>query len=319
MNKKIFFVCLFVLGFFSTYLFANDNMRIFPKEQGEVITGFKTASLPEEVKITIAYPEEYPLQAQKSFPLVFLFDTEEYSIEDLKQMYYQKENKNPSALIASFRFKNTNLSQEQFDNFIAETFAFFEVNYRTESDPSKRLVLAANSMALLALNLLNSQANYFLNLGMLLNNTTSLPVFDIPFRKAVRIFCFAPKTNIVRLQNLLEGTALKPMQNFFFKIQENASFTAFDLRYFFSETAKIKQIKPIVKKEILQEEPIYLQVKTNYGVLDFLPNQIYFAPPILAYDNSSGLLKVLLPDQTKVKIKGVFAGKKWSKSVKILN
>ena len=57
---------------------------------------------------------------------------------------------------------------------------------------------------------------------------------------------------------------------------------------------------------------------TNYGELDFFPTQIYFAPPILAYDDSLGLLQVLLPEQKKIKIKGVFAGKKWSGKIKIL-
>lgn len=318
MKKKLFFA--FLLCLITPLVFAQDNMRIFPKEQGEIITGFKTASLPEEIKITVAYPDGYEKNTIERFPLVFLFDTKEYTIAELKEMFYPPKSKNPPAIVASFRFKNLNLTQEQFDLFTEEIFAFFELNYKTENSPEKRIILAKNSLALLALNSLNKEANYFFNLGMLLTNTTSLPVFNKALKKQSRIFCFAPQDNILRLQNLLTKGSLKPMQNFFFKIGEENSFGNFDLRYFLSASPEIKQIKTNLKKEILQETPFYLQIKTTYGFLDFFPEQpLHFAPPILAYEKETGILQVLLQEETKVKISGLFTDKKWAQKVKIIN
>lgn len=318
-NCKIFLSFVCILTVFSACLFAKDNMRITVKEEGEVITGFKTAALADEVKITIAYSDSYMNQSSSRVPLIFLFDTQEYQLEDLKNMFRNIKNKKDSFdfLIASVRFKNENISQEVFDNFIAEIFPFFEINYATESEPSKRLILAKNNFALLSLKSLNGAANYFLNLGMILENTTSLPEINKPFKKQSRIFCFSQKENILNLQNLFIYKSLEPLQNFFLKIEEKSSFEDFDLKYFFKENPKIKQIKPILKKEISQSEPFYLKIKTNYGDLDFFPTEIKFAPPILGYDESSGFLQILLPEPLKIKISGIFAGKKWSKKVKI--
>jgi len=39
----------------------------------------------------------------------------------------------------------------------------------------------------------------------------------------------------------------------------------------------------------------------------------------LAYDETSGQLQVLLKENKKVKISGLFSGKKWSKTIKISN
>lgn len=322
--KKNIFVLFSILFVFNFSVFANDNMHIFPKDNGEIITGFKTTSLPEEVKITIAYPDTYKEQAGKNFPLVLLLDTTEYKIEDLRQMFFAVKKNNdkekPLPIVASFRFNNLNLSQEQFDVFIEEIFAFFEVNYRAQSEPAKRVVLTKDFAALLALNSLEGDSNYFLNLGMILNNTTSLPSFDKPLKKNSRIFCFSVQDNILRLQNLLMDGGLKPMQNFFFKIQQEFSFAQFDLRYFFNQMPKVKQIKTTLPKEINQDIPFYLKVKTAFGNLDFFPEQeIRFAPPVLAYDETSGQLQVLLKENKKVKISGIFSGKKWSKTIKILN
>ena len=318
--KKIIFVLFFILSVFNFSVFANDNMHIFSKDNGEIITGFKTTFLPEEVKITIAYPDTYKEQAGKNFPLVLLLDTTEYKIDDLRQMFFTSKNKNDMPIIAAFRFNNFNLSQEQFDTFVEEIFAFFEVNYRAQSEPAKRIILAKDFAALLALNSLEKDSNYFLNLGMILNNTTSLPAFDRPLKKNTRIFCFSVQDNILRLQNLLMVGGLKPIQNFFFKIQKEFSFAQFDLRYFFNQMPKIKQIKTTLPKTINQETFFYLKIKTDFGNLDFFPEQeIRFAPPILAYDETSGQLQVLLKENKKVKISGLFSGKKWSKTIKISN
>ena len=82
------FVCLFVFLVLSLSAFAADNMHIFLKEQGEAITGFKTATLPSEIKITVAYPDKYQEPTSKRFPLVFLFDTKEYKNKHVSQSYY---------------------------------------------------------------------------------------------------------------------------------------------------------------------------------------------------------------------------------------
>ena len=312
--KKILFIFSF-FAFVLHPLFAADNMRIFPREQGEVITGLKSKNLPEEIKINILYPFDYKENSRSS--LVFLFDTSEYKIENLKNMFYTPKSKNSQAVIAAFRFKDANLTQENFDSFLEEIFAFFELNYKGESDPSKRVVLAKNELALFALNSLNKESNYFYNLGIILDNTTALPLTDKLSKKPIRIFAFSQKTNIINLQNLFISIGLKPMQNFFFKINNETSFEQFDLRYFLGDLPKIQKIKPILPKEIVNKAPFYLQVKTNYGVLDFMPTDIKFAPPILAYDAETAYLKVLLLDAKKVKIKGLFSAKKWSGKVKI--
>ena len=85
---------------------------------------------------------------------------------------------------------------------MSEIFSFFEVNYSADSDTSKRLIVAKNNIALLALNSLNEESNYFYNLGIILEKTTSLPVFDNPFKKQSRVFCLSQYTNILNLQNL---------------------------------------------------------------------------------------------------------------------
>lgn len=318
-NKKIFLSFVFILTICGGYIFAKDNMHITVKEEGEIISGFKTDALSQEVKITVAYPDNYKQQNFSRAPLIFLLDTEGYSIADLKGMFENKKNKKEYSdfIIASVRFKNANIPQKEFDNFIAEIFSFFEVNYSADSDTSKRLIVAKNNIALLALNSLNEESNYFYNLGIILEKTTSLPVFDNPFKKQSRVFCLSQYTNILNLQNLFTKGSLEPMQNFFLKIQDNSSFEDFDLRYFFADNAKIKNIKLVLDKEISTDVPFYLQVKTNYSKLDFFPTEIKFAPPVLNYDESSGLLQILLPEPLKVKISGIFAGKKWSKKVKI--
>ena len=290
-------------------------MHISVREDGEIISGFKVAKSSQEVKINILYPADYKTSDRVS--LVFILDTKEYKIENLRQMFYEDTNTNPQALIASAKFKNSNLSQEQFDKFLEDIFAFFELNYKGESEPLKRVILAKNNFALLALNSLNKDSNYFYNLGIILDNTTALHIADKLSKKPVRIFAFSQKANIVNLQNLFLSAGLEPMQNFFFRINAKASFGQFDLRYFLSDLPKIKQIKPVLPKEILEETPFYLQVKTSYGVLDFLPTQIKFAPPVLVYDEETSHLKVLLPEIKKVKISGIVAGKKWAKKAKI--
>ena len=312
---KKFFCAFAVFSFAFSCAFAADNMRIFPKSEGEVITGFKSETLPSEIKINILYPYDY--NEFSRVPLVFLFDNVEYKIEDLKQMFYGKNSKNPQAIIAAFRFNNETLAQEQFDKFLEDVYPFFELNYKAEGDALKRIILAKNDFALLALNSLNNEADYFYNLGMILDNTTALPVLNKTLKKPVRIFVFSQRENIVNLQNSFLSAGLEPLQNFFFKISENNFFEQFDLRYFLDFLPKIKKIKPILPKEILQKAPICLQVKTNYGFLDFLPIQLKFAPPVLAYDNESAFLTVLLPEAQKIKINGLFAGKKWSGSIKI--
>lgn len=312
------FLCVFSFFIFAFMaVFGADNMRIFPKEQGEVITGFKTSSLSSEIKINILYPSNYATSERSA--LVFLFDEREYKIEDLKQMFYSKKSKTPQALIASFRFNKATLTQEQFDSFLEEVFAFFELNYKGTSEPSKRIILAKNQFALLALNSIQKEANYFFNLGLILDNTTALPSFNNSFKKGLRLFAFSKRENIVNLQNLFMEKGLKPLQNFFLKISEENFFENFDLRYFLNSLPKIKQIKPILPKEILQQTPFYLQVKTSYGFLDFMPTTLKFAPPVLIYEAETASLKTLLQEPLKIKISGVFAGKKWSKTAKIAN
>ena len=311
------FVCLFVFLVLSLSAFAADNMHIFLKEQGEAITGFKTATLPSEIKITVAYPDKYQEPTSKRFPLVFLFDTKEYKIEDLREMFYGKNTKNPKALVASFRLNNINFSQEQFNVFLEDIFAFFELNYKTETDPSKRIILASDTFALQALNAMQKGGDYFSNLGIFLNNSTSLPSFKEPLKKTSRIFCYADKNNILRLQDLFLQGGLKPLENFFLKINSNSVSYLFDLRYFLNSLPKIKQIRPVLPKELSQETFFYLQVKTNYGLLDFFPTEVKFAPPILTYIVEKGTLQILLKEQERVKISGVFAGKKWSGKTKI--
>lgn len=313
MKKFLFIFCSFIFMFVP--LFAADNMHISVREDGEIISGFKVAKSSEQVKINILYPANY--KTSDRVPLIFILDTQEYKIEKIRQMFYDDTNKNSQALIASVKFKNSNLSQEQFDKFLEDIFAFFELNYKGESEPLKRVLLAKNEFALFALNSLNKESNYFYNLGIILDNTTALPIVDNLSKKPVRIFAFSQKANIVNLQNLFISSALKPMQNFFFKINDKASFEQFDLRYFLSDLPKIKQIKPILQKKISEETPFYLQVKTSYDILDFLPTQIKFTPPVLVYDEDTAHLKVLLPEAKKVKISGLFAGKKWSQKVKI--
>lgn len=317
MIKKIFFVSLFILGLFNSLLFANDNMRIFQRENGEAITGFKTANLPEAIKINIAFPKSYKEQPSVRFPLVLLFDSREYSIEELNKMFYQEKSKNPQAIIAAFRLNNILLSQEDFDALIEEVLPFFELNYAVQNEPSQKVILAKDYLALRALNSMEKRGDYFFNLGLILNNTTSLPSFEDSLKKQSRIFCFSSENNILRLQNLFLAKGLKPMENFFFKKGENISFAQFDLRYFLNKTPQIKQIKTNLPKKITKETPFNLQVKTNYGLLDFYPTQIKFAPPILNYEESFGMLKILLPESQKVKISGIFAGKKWSSKVKV--
>ena len=316
MTKKILCAFIFAFGLFNT-AFAADNMRIFQKENGEVITGLKIADLKGDIKVNIAFPQNYNKEISQRFPVVFLLDTEEYSIETLNQMFYPEKSKNPQAVIASFRFENPNLTQEQLNKVLEEMFPFFEMNYRGEIESSKRIILAKNSLAILALNSLNKASNYFLNLGIILDNTTAFPQLNGSLKKNIKVFCFSVKDNILRLQDLLVNGGLEPIQNFFFNIQEETSFGKFDLRYFLGQTPKIEQINPVLPKTISQEAPISLQVKTNYGSFDFFPTQIRFSPPILAYDETSGSLQVLLKEASKVKIKGVFSGKKWSKSIKI--
>lgn len=315
--KKFIFICVAFL-FSLSPLFAADNMRIFSKENGEVITGFQPSYLPEAIKITIAYPTNYLTEPKFNYPIVLLFDNKEYKIEDLRQMFYFKKSKNPQSLIASLRF-NKDITQEQFEALISDIFAFFELNYRAQSDADKRLILAKDNFALLALNSINKEANYFFNLGMILNNSTALPIFDKPFKKQLRLFAFSQMDNLLRLQNLLEAGSLEPLQNFFFQIKKESSFENFDLRYFFSTLPKVKTVKPVFKKEILpdQDEPFYLQVKTSYGLLNFWSKQITFAPPVLVYDEQDGLLKVLLAEPQKIKLSGIFGGKKWSCKTKI--
>jgi hypothetical protein len=310
------FLCVFALFIFAFMpVFAKDNIHISVREDGEIISGFKVADSSVEVKINILYPANY--KDSDRVPLTFILDTQEYKIENLKQMFYGDINNNPQSLIASVRFKNAALTQEQFDKFLEEVFAFFELNYKAENEPLKKIILAKNNFALLALNSLNKESNYFYNLGIILDNTTALPIIDKVYKKPVRIFAFSQKANIINMQNIFISAGLEPMQNFFFKINDKPSFEQFDLRYFLNLLPKIKQIKPILSKEIVQETPFYLQVKTAYDVLDFLPMQIKFAPPVLAYDEDSAYLKVLLPEVKKVKISGVFAGKKWAQKVKI--
>lgn len=321
-NRNFFLAFVFILTVFSSCLFAQDNMRISLKEGGEVITGFKTSALPQEVKITVAYPDNYMQQDFSRAPVIFVFDTEGYSIADLKQMFNKEKNKNKNTvsdfLIVLVRFRNENITQKQFDNFIAELLPFFEVNYSSENDPSKRFIIARNFIALLALNSIHEESNYFYNLGIILDKTTSLPFFDTPFKKQTRIFCLSQYTNILNLQGLFTKGSLEPMKNFFLKIQENSYFQDFDLRYLFQEMPKIKKIKPVIGKKISEDGPFYLQVKTVYGNLDFFPTQIQFAPPLLWFDDYSGNLQVLLPEPLKIKISGVFAGKKWSAKTKIV-
>ncbi len=321
-NRKFFLAFIFTLTVFSSCLFSQDNMRISLKEGGEVITGYKTRALPQEIKITVAYPDNYMQKDFSRAPVIFIFDTEGYSIADLKQMFNKEKDKNKNTaseyLIVLIRFRNENISQKEFDNFIAELFPFFEINYSSENDPSKRFIIARNSIALLALNSIHEEANYFYNLGIILDKTTSLPFFDTPFKKQSRIFCLSQYTNILNLQDLFTTGSLEPMQNFFLKIQENSYFQDFDLRYFSQETARIKKIKPVLSKEISEDVPFYLQVKTVYGNLDFFPTQIQFAPPVLWFNDYSGNLEILLPEPLKIKISGIFAGKKWSVKTRIV-
>lgn len=313
MKKCLTVFCFFL--FILTPIFAADNMHISVTEQGEIISGFKLSKFSDEIKINVLYPADY--NKSQRVPLIFIVDTREYKMENLKQMFYNDASKNPQALIASFKFKKTNLSQELFDSFIEEVFAFFETNFKGESAPSKRVILAKNEFALLALKSINKDANYFSNLGIILDDSKTLPVLEKSSKKQNRIFAFSKKVNIINLQNLLLSVGLEPMQNFFFKIKDNTSFEQFDLRYFLNDLPKIKKIKPVLPKKIEEETPFYLQVKTDDDVLDFLPTQIKFAPPVLAYDEDTAYLKVLLPEAKKVKISGLFAGKKWAQKVKI--
>ncbi|MBQ4494110.1 MAG: hypothetical protein II972_05915 [Elusimicrobiaceae bacterium] len=310
------FLCVFSFFIFAfTALFAADNMRIAIKEQGEVISGFKVVNSSNEAKINILYPANY--NTIERAPLVLILDTKEYNIEQLRQMFYGKVKTNPQTLIASVKFKNNILSQEQFDAFIEDIFAFLALNYKSISEPSKRIILARNNFALLALNSIQKEANYFFNLGLILDNTTSLPAFNNSFKNGLRFFAFSQRENIVNLQNLFMAKGLKPLQNFFLKISGENSFEKFDLRYFLNSLPEIKQIKPVLPKEILQQTPFYLQVKTSYGFLDFMPTTLKFAPPVLIYEAETGYLKTLLQEPLKIKISGVFVGKKWSKKVKI--
>ncbi len=313
MKKFLFIFCLFI--FVLTPLFAADNMHISVRDDGEIISGFKVSNSSQEIKINVLYPADF--KTIDRAPLVLIFDTKEYRIENLKQMFYGDKTANPQALIAAFNFKDTNLTQENFDAFLEEVFAFFELNYKGENEPSKKIILAKNNFALLALNSLNKEANYFSNLGIILDNTTALPVLNESYKKQPRLVALSQKANIISLQNIFIAAGLEPMVNFFFQINDKAAFEQFDLRYFLDVLPEIKKIKPVLPKEISNEIPFYLQVLTNYGMLDFMPTQIKFAPPVLAYDEDSAHLKVLLPEAKKVKISGIFAGKKWAQKVKI--
>ncbi len=314
MKKFLCAFSFFVLVF--TPLFAGGDIRIALREQGEIISGFKVADSSEKVKIHILYPSDY--QTCDRTPLVFIFDTNEYTIENLRGMFYDNKTTNPQALIAAFKFEKESLTQEQFDKFLEDIFAFFELNYKGENEPSKKVILAKNNFALLALNSLNKEANYFSNLGIILDNTTALPLLNTNTKKQPRLFAISQKANIINLQNIFIAAGLEPMVNFFFQINDKATFEQFDLRYFLNYLPEIKKIKPVLPKEIAQEIPFYLQVLTTYSALDFMPTQIKFAPPVLTYDEDSAHLKVLLPEAKKVKISGVFAGKKWAQKVKIL-
>lgn len=312
--KKFLFVFLCFI-FVLAPVFAADNMHISVRDDGEIISGFKVAGSTQEIKINILYPADF--KTIDRTPLVLILDTKEYRIENLRQMFYGDNDTNPQALIAAFNFKNANLTQENFDAFLEEVFAFFEINYKGESEPSKKIILAKNNFALFALNSLNKEANYFSNLGIILDNTTALPILNTNTKKQPRLFALSQKANIISLQNIFVAAGLKPMVNFFFQINDKPTFEQFDLRYFLNSLPEIKKIKPVLPKEIAQEVPFYLQVLTTYSTLDFMPTQIKFAPPVLAYDDDTAHLKVLLPEAKKVKISGVFAGKKWAQKVKI--
>ena len=302
------FLILFLFVFASAALYAQaaaghntvqNAMRIFEHDGEEVITSFPSQYLKGNVKIAVVFPEGYKKSIVK-YPTVYILGENLLSKSQIEDYFWKKAN--PKAIYVSILMPLHQPSPEQLGNFLAlEVLPYFELNYKVSSYPEDRAAAFEGSLAIKGLEMLSKKGEYFKNAALLMYETTAMPALEKPLPEDVTIWAAGERTNMIRLQGLLEQNHLVFPGHFAYKFAQKTSPKNFwkdvNVSYLLNKDGrKIKKIKVYsednkLSLSALTSVKLWLDVKFDGGYeADYVPPALRTAPPLLNWSAEDGIL-----------------------------
>jgi len=335
--KKLFTLFLFV--FCSAALWAQsasvhttvkDDMRIFVKDGEEVLTSFPSKYLKTDVKIGVVFPKGYA-KSIVSYPAVYIVGENLVSKKQAEEDFYSRKADNPDAVIISIISPLRQPSVKELGEFLTlEVLPYFELNYKISANPKDRVVALSGPLAIKGLEMLALKGDYFKNAAFILFDTTPLPKLEVPLQDDVTIWAAGSRSNMIRLQAMLESGGFNFPTRFAYKFASESKnknvWSEVNLNYLLNPSSrKVKkaQVYTSLKEIPLSVMPsfdLWLNVGLKGYDVNYVPAEIKTAPPFFNWDfASASLTPIYGAEEGPVTVFGTLpTGKPFTGNLKII-
>ncbi|MDR1684475.1 MAG: hypothetical protein LBR90_03335 [Elusimicrobiota bacterium] len=310
---------------------AQPAMRVFEVAPGhEVLTNFPSQYLKTPARIDVILPQGY--QTGDKYQTIFLIAPERFDKAKTQRLFWQKKSPVKDAVFVAVDITGAD-DLAALGNFITlELLPYFEVNYKSDNYPQRRVLAAKGPMAAAVLEILVKNSGYFKKAALIFADTTPMPDLN-GIAQDVQIWAAGRVGNMARLQQTLEEQGLKYGANFAYNIfapqNDERDWTGLNFKYLLNPPSgaalgRLKVYKSADKASLTAQTEITMwaefTAKDGYKV-NYIPREVKTAPPFFSWDADNARLDIIYgAAEGRVKFSAplYFFGKDFATNVKIV-